>query len=317
MQRQKDLAAWRLFVFNWIPLGVFVAFLVIGLALTDVRVTGAALPRIALTVLGGATVLLLLCVRWVGHTPIFIVGTATQVLLVTVIAGPLTYVVATANLPLRDAALAALDGSLGLDWRGFLDFVHRRPSLIVLFNIGYDLIFWPMFAIPLLLGLKRHHDRLNQYTLALLLTLAVTIAVSIAVPAFGPYEPLARADYALIQPTPFFEHMRDFPRIRDGSLRLIDLRQLAGIITFPSFHAASAVLYLWVFWPIWWMRPGVVMGAGIMLLATPICGDHYFVDVFAGMGVALLGIAAAGAVARWLAARAAAAPVALAVQQPA
>jgi len=314
--QQEDWAAWRLFVFNWIPLGCFSGLLTVGLGLTGPLVIGTELLQAAIVVLGAATVLLLLVARRVGHTAVFVAGTATQLLLITSIAGPLTYVAATANMPLQDSALATFDRALGLDWRVYLDFVHARPSLIVLFTMGYDMIFWPMFAIPLLLGLKAQHDRLNRYTLALLLTFAMTIVVSIAVPAFGPYQPLAHSDYALIHPTAYFDHAREFPRIRDGSLDVIDFRRLAGIVTFPSFHAASAVLYMWVFWPIWWMRPAVVIGCGTMLLATPICGGHYFIDIVAGVGVAVLAIAMAGAAARRLAAQQLAPPM-MVLQSPA
>lgn len=293
--------AWRLFLFNWMPLGGFAALLALSLGLMQMRIAGALLPLTAAASFGILAFLFALYRHRTGLVPVFIFGAAAQLLLVTTAAGPLTYVAAAAALPLQDAPLAAMDRMLGLDWAAYLSFVHERPSLILFFTVAYDLIFWPMFAVPILLGLKRHHDRLHQFTLALLVTFLVTIAVSVAVPAFGPYQPLAPADYALIQPTAFFDHMREFPRLRDGSLRVIDLPRLVGVVTFPSFHAAAAVLYLWGFWPLWWMRPAAVICSGGMLLATPICGDHYFVDIVAGIGVAALGIAAAAAVSRRLA----------------
>ncbi len=41
------------------------------------------------------------------------------------------------------------------------------------------------------------------------------------------------------------------------------------------------------------MRPLALMANVAMLLATPLVGGHYFVDVFAGVGLAVLAIAAA------------------------
>jgi hypothetical protein len=41
--------------------------------------------------------------------------------------------------------------------------------------------------------------------------------------------------------------------LRDGSLRTLDLMHLAGVVTFPSFHAA-AVLYAWAVWPMRLLR---------------------------------------------------------------
>jgi membrane-associated phospholipid phosphatase len=114
----------------------------------------------------------------------------------------------------------------------------------------------------------------------------------------GAYQQLglSPSDYAHITPSGYLDQLRDFPRVRDGSLRDLHIVDLVGIITFPSFHAAACVLYLWALWAIWWMRPIMVVTNGLMLLATPVGGGHYFVDVFAGMAVAVLAIAAA----KWL-----------------
>ena len=42
------------------------------------------------------------------------------------------------------------------------------------------------------------------------------------------------------------------------------------------------------------MRPPAVMAFTGMLLATPLVGGHYFIDVFAGAGLALCAIAVTG-----------------------
>jgi len=60
---------------------------------------------------------------------------------------------------------------------------------------------------------------------------------------------------------------------------------LAAFITFPSFHAAAAVLALWALWSVWWLRPLALIANVSMLLATPLVGGHYFVDVIAGVGL--------------------------------
>jgi membrane-associated phospholipid phosphatase len=79
-------------------------------------------------------------------------------------------------------------------------------------------------------------------------------------------------------------------------LRVLDLFHLNGVLTFPSFHAASAILYAWGAWPIRWLRPFSLLGNGAMLLSTPIGGGHFLVDVLAGIVVATAAIYAA----RWI-----------------
>jgi hypothetical protein len=81
--------------------------------------------------------------------------------------------------------------------------------------------------------------------------------------------------------------------VRAGTLRHLDLFGLAGIVTFPSFHAASAVLYAWALWPVRWIRPIAVAANGAMFASTPIDEGHYFSGLAAGVAVALVSIAVA------------------------
>ena len=90
-----------------------------------------------------------------------------------------------------------------------------------------------------------------------------------------------------------YTHFEILPVLRAGGLRALDLARLGGIITFPSFHAAASILAIWGFWSVWWLRPGALMVYVGMLLATPLMGGHYFVDIIAGIGVAAIAIAAA------------------------
>jgi membrane-associated phospholipid phosphatase len=64
-----------------------------------------------------------------------------------------------------------------------------------------------------------------------------------------------------------------------------------GLISFPSFHSATAAIYAWATW-----RTPVVRWIGLalnllMLIATPIHGSHYLVDVLAGLAVAVAAVA--------------------------
>jgi membrane-associated phospholipid phosphatase len=149
----------------------------------------------------------------------------------------------------------------------------------------------------------RYH-RLQEFTMAFALALIVTTTVSGLVPAVGAYEQVgihmpALADLAA---RPFLDETRSlFDQVRDGTLRQLNILGLAGLVTFPSFHAASAVLYAWALWPVRWIRPFVILANGAMLASTPIDGGHYFIDLAAGMAVAAGAIVAARAVSHRLA----------------
>ena len=124
-------------------------------------------------------------------------------------------------------------------------------------SYGYTMIRWPIFAIPVVLAAVHRYRRIQEFTLALALALIATTIVSALVPAIGVYQQIGLdpAELKSLDPRAYLDQVRDLAPVRDGTLRHLDLFGLAGIVTFPSFHAASAVLYAWAFWPVWWMRP--------------------------------------------------------------
>ena len=92
-------------------------------------------------------------------------------------------------------------------------------------------------------------------------------------------------------------HLPIFHGLRDGSFRALTGLASEGIITFPSFHAALAVIFIVALWPMPVLRWfGVVVNV-LMLAATPIDGGHYFIDMVAGIVIAVLCIMAARAMA--------------------
>jgi hypothetical protein len=62
-------------------------------------------------------------------------------------------------------------------------------------------------------------------------------------------------------------------------------------------HAALAVIVIAALWPIPALRFVAIAINLLMLLATPIDGSHYLVDVAAGVALALLSVLAARAIA--------------------
>jgi membrane-associated phospholipid phosphatase len=75
-------------------------------------------------------------------------------------------------------------------------------------------------------------------------------------------------------------------------MKVIRLDNLEGLIAFPSFHTAAAVLYAWAVWPIRSIRwPLAALNLAI-ISTTPVCGAHYAIDVVAGAAVALGSIVA-------------------------
>jgi hypothetical protein len=207
----------------------------------------------------------------------------------------LTYLTTAIGLPLQDKLLLAWDIALGLDFRKHLDVVNAHPELVRLFAPSYSSITWQLVAMVAALPLLGRYRRIGEAVCAFILSLLITTCISALVPAIGVYDVLhlTPADYPYFDPGGYNDTARDVPLLRSGDLRLLDLPRLVGVLTFPSFHAVSAILYIWAFWPVAWLRLLVVPLNVAMIAATPIGGGHYFVDVIAGIAVALVAIYAA------------------------
>lgn len=251
-------AAWRLFSFNWLPIGLMAAALALGLALTgfSIRPASMIVPLGAAGIYVGVAYYNVCVPHRRDPMVIFVLGSTAQLVLITLFMTPITYIVAAAGLPMADASLDNLDRALGLDWRSYFSFIYARPQLIAGFARGYGVIGWPIFGIPVALGMTRRYRRLQEFTLAFALALIATTIISVFVPALGTYDRLGiKPDPAILAPGGYLDTVRDLPLVRDGSLRELDISKLVGIVTFPSFHAAAAVLYLWALWSVWWLRP--------------------------------------------------------------
>ncbi|WP_198165005.1 phosphatase PAP2 family protein [Rhodoplanes sp. Z2-YC6860] len=295
-----------MFVVNWIALGAVAAAFGAALLLTGFSVA----PRAAIigggfvAVYGGFSFFNAFAVKRRDPQVVFVLGNTAQIVLITLLMAPFTYVAAAANFPMADAKLLAIDQFLGLDWLGYVTFVNERPLLATWLDFGYMMIRWPLFIIPVALAASGKFRRLQVYTLAFLIALIVTTIISTMIPAIGVYQQLGVSvtDFQNLNPIAYLGQLRDLPLVRNGSLRALDLDLLSGIITFPSFHAASALLYGWALWGSPWFRPVAIIANLAMLAATPITGGHYFIDVVAGLAVAAVAIVIAKEISRHVAA---------------
>jgi hypothetical protein len=304
MVQERVGTAWRLFLVNWVMLALMGLALALGLAVTgfSIGLSGLIFSLGFVAVYAGFAHANARAPARRDPQVMFVLGGIAQLVLVTVLMSPLTYVVAAANFPMQDATLLAIDRALGLDWRAYVECIDAHPLAAVWLSYGYTMIRWPIFALPVLLAAAHRYQRLQAFTFAFGIALIVTTLVSMLVPALGVYQEIGLdpASLANLHPQAYLDQVRDLAPVRDGTLRRLDLFALAGIVTFPSFHAASAVLYAWALWPLRWFRPIAILANGAMLASTPIDGGHYFIDLIAGIAVALASVCAARAMERQL-----------------
>ncbi len=300
-------AAWRFFLFNWIVVGALALTLALSVLLTDFSIAPVGL-WIAIGYVGIYAGFAHANARSPARRDpqvMFVLGSTAQIVLTTAVLAPMTYIAAAMNFPMQDGALLAADRAMGFDWAAYVHFVDDRPALASWLNVGYAMIGWPLFAIPVVLAAKRRYRRVEEFTFAFGLALAATTIISALVPAIGVYQQIGLDPGSLknINPGAYLDQLRDLPPTREGVLRHLELLGLGGIVTFPSFHAASAVLFAWALWVVRWARPIALLVNGAMLAATPLNGGHYFIDVIAGVAVAALAIVAARQIGKVIARR--------------
>lgn len=289
----KSAVAQKLFQLNWFLLTAVLVALDVTLLATDYRIqpTGYLVALIISGIYGTFGHCNARSQRGRPWISSMLTGIA-QIILVVAVMISMIYIAGAANLPLQDARLLAFDRAIGFDFRAFVTFVNDRDWVIAILAWGYRAISWAILVITVLLSLTGHHLHASKYILVFLTALIATTLISILVPAIGSYGAvgLVPSDYPNFEPQGYYDTLRDLPLIRDGSLRVLDLMHLGGIVTFPSFHAAATVIYVWALWPVRWARWISLSSNSVMLVATPIGGGHFLADVIAGAGVAVLSI---------------------------
>src|SRR4051812_6873461 len=205
-------AAWRLYVVNWGVLAALAVALAIGLPLGGFSfgLVGALVSFGFIAIHAGFAYYNAKAAQRGDPQIVYVLGCPAQIIFATCLLASLSYVAAAVNLPLQDANLHAIDQALGLDWRAYLEFVSARPVLARWLTLGYTMIQWPIFFIPVLLAAAARHRRLQEFILAFTLALAATVIISAVVPAIGVFYHLGL-------------NVADFPNINGGGY-LAELR---------------------------------------------------------------------------------------------
>lgn len=260
----------------WCVAGLMATFVALAVALTsftyDAAYLNAPIASLILLALMG------MAARAAGYVRI---GSGCEALALfsgLSMAAPLcAAILASTNLPLTDAMLERWDRQLfGLNRTEMALWVMQREWLFSAVQLVYhSLIVQPSILLAVLFatGMDGRGWRL---LFAWGLTLVLSIVVFALLPALG-------------SPPYFLDYLDTLNGTRDGSLRVVGREMLTGIITFPSFHAAAAVLLGWGFLRMRIVGPGMVILNVLMFLSAAIA-SHYLVDLIGGGVIALFAI---------------------------
>lgn len=199
-----------------------------------------------------------------------------------------SYLVVTLGFPMQDAAFHQIDLALGLDWRAWLAWLDRNSWLAPPLSFAYQTYMHQGLVLTLLLCFCGRGTAARAMILAMIVSGIATVALSGLMPAVSIFEylKLSPADYPNLRPSAGLGHLPDVLALHGGEAFVFDTTRTHGIITFPSYHAALGLIMLLAAWSHPVLRwPFFVLNLA-MIVATPIDGGHYFVDVFAGLTIA-------------------------------
>jgi membrane-associated phospholipid phosphatase len=205
----------------------------------------------------------------------------------------LSYLITSADLPLRDALLAYVDRVLGFDWLSFLNATNSSPFLAELLTSAYQTTGLVAQLVIVWLALHRRGERLAEF-IAILSLSAVALCVGMlllpAAGAFAFYEPAPELFENYSAQGEMWPFAHAFTMLRNGALSVIDLSARQGIVSFPSFHTMLGIMTVYAVRDTRWLMIPVLLLNGTMIVSTLTVGGHHLADVLAGAGLTFAAI---------------------------
>lgn len=198
--------------------------------------------------------------------------------------------------PLADDLLIRLDHAFGLDWRSYVMSVRDYPTMLLLLRVAYTSFVWQPALIIITLFLSRQDERAWKLVNASALALVATVAIFAFFPALGGFihYGITQRQFPIDARTPW-NFGPAIVQMKAGT-KLITPSLMVGYVSFPSYHAAAALLLSLGAWTQRWLRwPIILLNIGVVL-AAPIYGAHYFVDLIGGFAIAAVAFATASLV---------------------
>jgi len=213
--------------------------------------------------------------------------------LISLMGATATYPLSAGSHGFVDPALQKIDALLRFNWIAWYDVVAAHRSLQLLGTAAYQSIF---ISPAILLGYfawTGQRASARGFIAAFWVAAVLSLSLFPFLPAEGPLAFLWRGPIPYMPESALYQ-MSLIPELRRHGISHVDLGALRGLVSAPSFHTASAILYVAAAWPFRKLRWPLLVVNVAMLLSTPVEGTHYLTDMIAG---ALVAVTALGIVA--------------------
>lgn len=207
----------------------------------------------------------------------------------------LNYMLLTVAGPRIDASLALVDAALGFDWTAVMTFMAHHPILNLVLQCCYVSVLPQIAVLVLALGWARRSKDVFGFCVSVAVGAFVTVVFWTCFPSFGAFSvyhlPAGVASHLNLALDG--KYADDLVHLLATGPGQISPRSARGLIGFPSYHAALAAIATWYALPLKYLRWPVIALNSVVMVATPIQGGHFLIDVVAGLAVAALAVATA------------------------
>jgi membrane-associated phospholipid phosphatase len=212
----------------------------------------------------------------------------------------LSYAGAAIDLPLRDAEIIWIDRQFGFDWSSVMARLDRCPLLAAILDGAYATFTTQLVGTVFLLAVTTRMRELDCFFVSFVCASTIAEGISVVIPTLGPMPVLASGAHFANLPSIGRTSAGIMLALRAGELRMIDFEALNGIISFPSLHAAVAILVPYalrwnklLFWPIAALDV-------VMLVSSVPSGNHYLADALCGAAIGVVAILSAANIQSWI-----------------
>lgn len=205
--------------------------------------------------------------------------------------GIFSYLAATSPRPFSDDLFVAADSVLRFDWARWVATVQQYPALTGVLEFSYNSLLMQILGSVCLFSFTKAQNRNAELLLASSIAALLCSVVFAFFPAVGPWIHFDAPDNNPLK----MLYVNHLIALKEGALRVVALKEIEGIICFPSYHTSLACVFVYAHRGLYWTRWPVLVLNALMLLSIPSQGGHYLSDVVAGIGAALLAIGAARA----------------------
>jgi len=219
---------------------------------------------------------------WMEATAL-IYGQGVSILLVLI---PLTAI----SGPFADSGLAAVDRALGLNWPLFVKEFEKSDKATTAIVLFYNSFRWQPALVLSILFLLRQENRAWMTVAAGVIAAVITAAIYPFTPALGAYTYFHVSPAAVPRFAAGWNFAPVLQAIKAGGARTETPQMFTGLVSFPSYHAAAAAIFVWAVWPLPKIRVVFVLLNARMAVSAVVAGGHYLIDIVGGLAVAAISI---------------------------